>query len=56
MKLLRALQERRIERVGGTEEIIVDVRIIAATNRDLLSEVEGEYFRLDLYYPPARRL
>jgi transcriptional regulator with GAF, ATPase, and Fis domain len=44
VKLLCALQERRIERVGGTEEIIVDVRIIAANNRGVLSEVEGEYF------------
>jgi len=50
VKLLRALQEHRIERVGGTEEIMVDIRIIAATNRDLLSEVGGGNFRQDLYY------
>jgi transcriptional regulator with PAS, ATPase and Fis domain len=50
VKLLRALQERRIERVGGTEEIEVDVRIIAATNRVLLDEVEDGNFRQDLYY------
>src|SRR5882672_1190097 len=50
VKHLRALQERRIERVGGREEIMVDVRIIAATNRDLLSEVECGNFRRDLYY------
>ncbi|MGH9769091.1 MAG: sigma-54 interaction domain-containing protein [Blastocatellia bacterium] len=50
VKLLRALQERRIERVGGAEEIDVDVRIIAATNRVLLDEVEDRNFRQDLYY------
>jgi two-component system NtrC family response regulator len=50
VKILRALQERRIERVGGTEEIEVDVRIIAATNRVLLDEVEAGNFRQDLYY------
>jgi DNA-binding NtrC family response regulator len=50
VKLLRALQERRIERVGGTEEIEVNVRIIAATNRDLLDEVGSKNFRQDLYY------
>jgi DNA-binding NtrC family response regulator len=50
VKLLRALQERRIERVGGTEEIEVDVRIIAATNRVLLDEVDAGNFRQDLYY------
>jgi DNA-binding NtrC family response regulator len=50
VKLLRALQERRIERVGGIEEIEVDARIIAATNRALFDEVEGGNFRHDLYY------
>ncbi len=50
VKLLRALQEHRIKRVGGTEEIKVDVRSIAATNRDLLGEVEDGNFRQDLYY------
>jgi two-component system response regulator FlrC len=50
VKLLRALQEHRIERVGGTEEIKVDIHIIAATNRDLLGEVGSRNFRQDLYY------
>jgi two-component system NtrC family response regulator len=50
VKLLRAVQEHRIERVGGTEEIEVDVRIIAATNRNLLDEVGSKNFRQDLYY------
>ena len=53
VKLLRALQERRIERVGGTGEIDLDVRIIAATNRVLLDEVEAGNFREDLYYRVA---
>ena len=49
-KLLRALQERKIRRVGGTHEISVDVRVIAATNKDLLKEVDAKNFRLDLYH------
>jgi two-component system NtrC family response regulator len=50
VKLLRFLQEQRIERVGGREEIFVDVRIMAATNRDLKERMEEGRFREDLYY------
>jgi len=49
-KVLRALQEGKITRVGGEKEINVDVRVIAATNKDLLKEVEAKNFRLDLYH------
>ncbi len=64
VKLLRALQERKIRRVGGTDEIPVDVRIIAATNHDLKKRIEEGKFREELYYrlnviafemPPLRK-
>lgn len=63
-KLLRVLQEGEFERIGGTKTIKVNVRIIAATNRDLNREIDNGNFRLDLYYrlnvfpvdiPPLRR-
>ena len=50
VKLLRAIQEGKITRVGGEKEIPVNVRIIAATNRNLKSEVDEGRFRMDLYY------
>jgi len=50
VKLLRTLQEKRIIRVGGTQEIAIDIRIIAATNRDLKEEILHKTFRQDLYY------
>jgi len=50
VKLLRVLQERTLMRVGGTEEIPIDIRIIAATNKDLKKEAENGAFRLDLFY------
>ena len=49
-KVLRALQEGKITRVGGEKDISVDVRVIAATNKNLLKEVEEKNFRLDLYH------
>ena len=49
-KVLRALQEGKITRVGADKDISVDVRVIAATNKDLLKEVEDKNFRLDLYH------
>jgi two-component system nitrogen regulation response regulator NtrX len=49
-KVLRALQENKITRVGGEKEIDVDVRVVAATNKDLLKEIEAGNFRMDLYH------
>ena len=49
-KVLRALQEGKITRVGADKDINVDVRVVAATNKDLLQEVEEKKFRLDLYH------
>jgi len=49
-KLLRAIQEQEIERVGGHQLLKVDVRIVATTNRDLLAEIRANRFRRDLYY------
>lgn len=50
VKLLRVLQERTIERVGGTEPIYINIRVISATNQNLLQLVKDGRFRLDLYY------
>ena len=49
-KVLRALQENKITRVGGDKDIPVDVRVIAATNKDLLKEIDNNNFRVDLYH------
>ncbi len=49
-KVLRALQENRITRVGGDKDIKVDVRVVAATNKDLRKEIEAKRFREDLYH------
>lgn len=49
-KLLRVLQEKTFERVGGARVVTVDVRVIAATNRNLKQRVEEGHFREDLYY------
>jgi transcriptional regulator with GAF, ATPase, and Fis domain len=50
VKLLRAIQERQFERVGGTQTISVDIRVISATNKDLASAIKKGGFREDLYY------
>jgi two-component system response regulator PilR (NtrC family) len=53
VKLLRVLQERRLRPLGGTAEIPIDVRVLAATNQDLLSRIQQGSFREDLYYRVA---
>ncbi|MEH6558762.1 MAG: sigma-54 dependent transcriptional regulator [Oceanicoccus sp.] len=50
VKLLRAIQEKAIRKVGSNDEVTVDVRILSATHKDLAEEVEGERFRRDLFY------
>lgn len=50
VKLLRVLEERRVERVGGSASIPIDVRVISATHRDLTTAIAGGHFREDLYY------
>jgi len=49
-KLLRVLQEGTFERLGGTKTLHVDVRIVAATNKNLVEEIDSQRFREDLYY------
>ncbi|MFR6040735.1 MAG: sigma 54-interacting transcriptional regulator [Dysosmobacter welbionis] len=49
-KLLRVLQERQAVRIGGSDPIAFDVQVIAATNKDMISEIERKNFRLDLFY------
>ena len=49
-KLLRVLQEREVEWVGGRKPVPVDIRLVAATNKDLAAEIESERFRQDLYF------
>jgi len=49
-KLLRVLQEREVERVGGKKPVPLDIRVLATSNRDMLREVQGGRFREDLYY------
>ena len=50
VKLLRVLEDKKVERVGGTQTISVDVRVLTATNRNLENEIEAGNFRADLYY------
>ena len=53
-KVLRVLQEQVMERVGGTQRIRVDVRVLAATNKELPAEIRAGRFREDLVFPPER--
>ena len=49
-KVLRALQESKISRVGSDKDVVVDVRVVAATNKDIKAEIEKGNFREDLYH------